>query len=336
MKFAGCVSTPLTAWMVLLAGVTMPLVVGADDACVRFDVPSAIESCEVTDGQPLPHQRLVDIVIPISSLVGCRQDQQVLELLIQVRGLGNGIQVVDYAPRTRLYSEIEGTVAVEQHRERTSSLGLHANGSAYEMAGLDANANLGSSSGNRERYERIPEQKLLLASGTISRGSGAYFKFRHSPQTTLEGGHEIMLTLRVPATWRGGMLRVDCLATGKEKFLLREGDFRAGQASFVIATWLKGDGQAQQTVQQYSALESRIRGFARSLQNRDTQSAEKAAWGQFFGNQGSPLPDNWASQFALYDSRSIQGQIKPFLPQGMQETADQFLVSRRHVLNLAR
>jgi len=235
-----------------------------------------------------------------------------------------------------MYSDIDGSIQVEQRQDHTSSIGLGAGGTAADIVKLDAKANLGSSSGRTERYNQIPAQKLLLASGTVSRGSGAYFKFRHSPQTTLEGGHEIFLTLRVPATWRGGMLRVDCVATGKEKYLLGEGDFSAGNASFVVATWLKGDVEARRIVENYSLLESRIRSFARSFEP-PSPSRHEGVLGSFVGNQQeSKLPNDWASRFALFDSRSIQGQIKPHLPQSMQRTADQFLASRRNVLQLAR
>ena len=156
-------------------------------------------------------------------------------------------------------------------------------------------------------------------------------------KTTLEGGHEIILTLRVPASWRGGMLRVDCLATGKEKYLLGEGDFNAGNASFVVATWLKGDVEARQIVEQYSQLESRIRSFAVALQRRQAKSQRDGVFGQLVGGkQDAKLPSDWASRFALFDSRSIEGQIKPHLPITMQRTTDQFLASRRDVLRLAR
>lgn len=309
----------------------------ANDGCVKFDIPSVVQSCDVsTDEAVMQNQRLVEIIIPVSSLVGCRNDQRVQEMMVQVRGLGTGLQVVDYAPRTQLYSDIEGSIAIEQRQDRNATIGLNATGSASDVVKLNAQANTGNSSGSSERYQRIPEQKLLLASGTINRGQGAYFKFRHSPQTTLEGGHEIMLTLRVPATWRGGMLRVDCHATGKEKFLIGEGDFQAGTSSFVVATWLKGDIEARQIVEQYSMLEARIQQFAAATERQQKQKRDEDPIGQLLGYHESDLPEGWANRFMLFDSRSIQGKIKPHLPKPMQNTTDRFLASRQSVLRLAR
>jgi len=87
-------------WFIFLAVVTIPVLLFGDSGCVKFDIPSTIEACDVTtDDVMLQDQRLVELVIPVSSLVGCRNDQRVLQMMIQVRGLGTGIQVVDYGPR---------------------------------------------------------------------------------------------------------------------------------------------------------------------------------------------------------------------------------------------
>ncbi len=338
MKYLSHLRQQFSLWFLVLVIVTIPVIVFGDEGCVGFDVPATVASCDVSTEESLANNhRLVEIVFPVTTLVGCRSDQRVLEMMIQVRGLGAGLQVVDYGPRTQLYSDIEGAIAVEKRQDRNSQIGINASGNAAEIVNLDAKANIGSSRGSTRRYQQIPAQKLLLASGTVSRGSGAYFKFRHSPQTTLEGGHEIALTLRVPEHWRGGMLRVDCVATGKEKNLWSETDFRAGHGSFVIATWLQGDFDAQKVVQRYSQLESRIRSWSRTRQpqpsNRRSQGL-LAGWAS--GNDTAEVSDDWVERFALLDSRSIEGKLKPRLPKELQQTADQFLASRRGVLQLAR
>lgn len=324
-------------WFLFLVGVTVPVVLFGDDSCVKFDVPSTVPSCEVTvDSTAEENQRLVKLVVPVSTIVGCQREKRVLELMIQVRGLGAGIQVVDYGPRTQLYSEIEGSIAVEQHEGHDTSLGIGASGAAADLAGLNVKANFGETRGSTERFQKIPDQKLLLASGTVGRSTGAYFKFRHSPQSTLEGGHEIILTLRVPTGWRGGMLRVDCWAKGKQRELWGESDFQAGHASFVVATWLQGDAQAQEIVERYSQLESRIYNWAASNSRNPKKRAPEGLFAEWV--QGAPKSESldWIHRFALLDSRSIEGKLKPRLPQQMQQTADLFLVYRRNVLELAR
>ena len=338
MKFLSHLRQQFSIWFVILVIVTIPVIVFGDEGCVSFDVPATLASCDVsTDESLVNNQRLVEIVFPVTTLVGCRSDQRVLEMMIQVRGLGAGLQVVDYGPRTQLYSEVEGSVEVENRQDRNSQIGLNASGNAAKLVNIDAKANLGSSQGSTQRYQQIPAQKLLLASGTISRGSGAYFKFRHTPQTTLEGGHEITLTLRVPKHWRGGMLRVDCVATGKEKNIWGETDFRAGHGSFVVATWLQGDFEAQQLVQRYSQLESRLQSWSKTRQPQSTSRRNQGLLAGWVGsNHQAVVSNDWVKRIALLDSRSIEAKVKPRLPKELQLTADQFLASRRSVLQLAR
>lgn len=309
----------------------------ADESCVRFDIPSVVASCDVTTEEILlENQRLVEIVIPVSALIGCDNNKSVMEMMIQVRALGSGMQVDDYSPRTQLYSDVDGTVAVEQNEQTNSSIGIDASGNIADSVRLNGKVGTGKTKGASQRFQRIPEQKLLLASGTISRGNGVYFKFRHSPQTTLEGGHEIAITLRVPLTWRGGMLRIDCLASGTEKYFMGESEFTAGNDSFVVATWLKGDLEAQQIVEQYSRFETKYRKFAATVESRELRKRQQDPIGQLFGSGEPGLPEGWASRFMLYDTRSFETRIKPHLPAELQRATDQFLASRRSVLRLAR
>lgn len=338
MKYLSHLRQQFSIWFVILVIVMIPVIVFGDEGCVSFDVPATIASCDVsTDKSLVNNQRLVEIVFPVTTMVGCRSDQRVLEMMIQVRGLGAGLQVVDYGPRTQLYSDVEGSVEIENRQDRNSQMGLNASGNAAKLVNIDAKANLGSSQGSTQRYQQIPAQKLLLASGTISRGSGVYFKFRHTPQTTLEGGHEIALTLRVPKHWRGGMLRVDCVATGKEKNMWGETDFRAGHGSFVVATWLQGDFEAQQLVQRYSQLESRLQSWSKTRQPQSTSRRNQGLLAGWVGsNHQAVVSNDWVQRIALLDSRSIEAKVKPRLPKELQLTADQFLASRRSVLQLAR
>ncbi len=316
----------------------------ANDGCVRFDIPAVVQSCEIIPGPSaeadarlpeISQHRLVELIIPVSTLVGCQHDQSVNELMIQVRSLTAGCQVVDYLPRTQMYSEIDGPIAVESRKESSASIGLDASGTAAEIVKLRGNAGISDTTGYSESYARIPEQKLLLASGTVNRGTGVYFKFQHSPQTTLEGGHDLSITLRVPESWRGGLLRIDCQAAGSEQHLFgRRVEFVAGQASFVVATWLKGDVQARHIVADYIAQESRLRQAARSWQNRQ---GDHGSFGQWLGYDAGPeLPADWSSRFMLYDSRSLRTEIKPHLSDRLQRATDQFLACRRNVLLLSR
>ncbi len=314
-----------------------------NEGCVQFDAPTSVIACDVTPPEMTGEssgERLVQLNFPVSTRLGCTSRQAILQMQIEIKSTGPGIQIVDYAPRTSLYSEIDGPIAVESREESSHSLGFDAGGTVAEMVKLGANAGTGKTTGYSERYQRIPHQKLLLASGTLQRGTAVYFKFNPSPQTTLEGGHELSITLRVPATWRGGILRVDCRADGSEPGLLGRHDrFVAGSSSFMVATWLKGDSEAQAIVSGYCEIESRLRQIASSRERRQKSGAAGdpvAQLSQLFRGSTPNLPEGWSEQFMLYDTRSIQSQIRPHLSRELQAVTDQYLASRAQVLRLAR
>ncbi len=312
----------------------------ANDGCVRFDTPSNVMACDVTPPEMLfenPDQRLIQLIIPISTRIGCPQNEPVMQMQIEIKSVGGNSLIIDYAPRTSLFTNIEGPIAVESRKETNVSLGIDASGSIADSVKLNAKAGTGQTNGYSENYQKIPDQQLLLASGTLERGRGVYFKFNQSPQTTLEGGHELSITIRVPTSWRGGMMRIDCNATGSRSGLFgHKDDVKAGNASFVIATWLKGDLEAQSIVDRYADIESRFRQGASSWQRHQNSKSTDDPIGQFFGGKPSPLPENWVDQFMLYDSRSISSKIRPHLSRDLQRAADQYLASRTNVLQLGR
>ncbi len=327
----------------LLMLIVVPLQPVIADGCAQFDVPSVVEGCDVTTeafAAAHPNQRLIEIVIPCSTLVRCKDPQNVSELMIQIRNLVPGMRVVDYHPRTQTYSEIDGPVAVELHRERTGSIGLDATGTFNDMVGVTGGAKTGSKDGKIERFQRLPQQKLLLASGTINRGSGVYYKFLHSGQTTLEGGHQLALTLQVPDRWRGGLLRIDFRATGVEKYWIGSNDdFVAGHKSLMVATYLKGDWEAQQLAENYSNIERVLRRYAQHWQQNQQQRTQHnpvAQLGNLFGYKNEKLPSGWTDRFMLYDTRSIQSKIRPHLSKPLQRTTDQFVSARHQLLQLSR
>ncbi len=314
--------------------------VQANEGCVQFDAPASVVACDVTPPEmevELPEERLVQLIFPISTRVGCDSRQAIMQMQFEIRSTGPGIQIVDYGPRTSMYSDIEGPIAVETREETSHSLGLDAGGAITDAIKLSANAGTGKTRGYSEQFHRIPPHKLLLASGTLQRGTAVYFKFNPSPQTTLEGGHQLSITMRVPRKWRGGILRVDCRAEGSESGLLgRRDDFLAGRVSFMIATWLKGDSRARTVVNQYTEIESRLRQVARSWQHRSGHKSGGELSQLFRSTPRPDLPANWTETFMLYDSRSIQSKIRPHLSRDLQSVTDQFLASRGQVLRLAR
>lgn len=310
----------------------------ADESCVRFDVPASVPACDITPMEEgmASGTRLVQIVVPIASRIDCKRNRPAREVQIEARVVSDLCRVEDFAPRTAMFTDIDGSITVEDRHESNTSLGVDANGSVAEAVRLSAKAGTGNIDAHTERYQRIPAQQTLIASGRLERGNGAWFRFNDSPHTTLEGENEIALTLRIPATWRGGMLRIDCDATGTQSNLLgSSSDYVAGKQSFVVAVWLKGDPEAETVVGRYCQIEYRLRMAARRWE-ASRHASSKDPLSLLFGNDEPELPKGWEDRFMLYDSRSIQAHIRPHLSRPLQQATDQYLASRSNVLQLGR
>jgi hypothetical protein len=333
------------------------------ETCVQFDAPRKVAACDVTPPeimigvQPMPEssapvpgsgavafvgvgpaadQRLVQLAIPLTAQVTCPDKMPVMQVRFEIRMIGQDAQVVDYSPRTHLYSEFDGPVSVESSQEQKGSLGLNIESDVLPGVRIGGNAGSSVSGTQTESYQRIPEQQVLLASGTIDRGQGVFFKFNQSPQTTLEGDHTVMVTLAVPLSWRGGLIRIDCTAMAQSTSIFGQIEQReAGRSSFVVATWAKGDLEALAVVDSYIASETNLRNAVRSIPPANKRSPNSLA--SWIGNQpASPLPARWASEFMLYESRSIVSGIRPHLDRKLQAKADEFLACRNNLLQLGR
>ena len=131
-------------------------------------------------------------------------------------------------------------------RDRATNFGLNSSVTAETLGTVGGN--LGSNWKNEQtlRFQRKPKQVLLVASGTIQRGTGAFFRFFPNDQLTLEGGRDLSVTFRVPATWRGGVLRVVCSASGTRSVFVGVGEPVNVTQTFVVPTCLKGDEEARE------------------------------------------------------------------------------------------
>ena len=313
------------------------------DRHTSFDVPATVEGCDVSgpDYQfQYPGQRLIQIEVPCSVRIQCDADRVVDELAIEVQGLFPGFEVIGYAPNTQMATDIEGLVAVEDKKEKNHGLAIDVGGRLDGFSALNATAKMGDHSSLLQRYSQMPEQQLLSTSGTMKRGAGVFYKFRQNSQTTLEGTHRLVLTVRLPVTWRGGLIRVDCRASGAKQSLIGgEESYVAGGQAFVVAVYLKGDGDAKRLASQYASIERQMRDIAGQWERFQADQNAKEPFSSFaklFQKDEKGLPKNWSNQFMLYDAKSLQDQIRPHLSESLQQAADQFLEARHRVLRLTQ
>ncbi len=228
---------------------------------IVFDVPAlvGVRVVELDEHPPRsPSQKTIEVVIPVSTESRSSDRNRVEEYRFDVFWNRNIYPICDYGPRTQTVSEIEGLISVDKTTERNSSLGLTLGSSYQSMLTGSGTAEIGSRNGTRLHYQEIPQHELLVASGTIHRGTGAFFRFHPSRTESLEGGRDLVVAFQVPRSWRAGVLQVECQARGSRKVLAWSEDFDFSRA-FVLPIYLEGDDQAREAAAEFVRSEQRLR-----------------------------------------------------------------------------
>jgi hypothetical protein len=195
---------------------------------VAFDVPQTVVAHDVSPerlADVWPHYRLVEIVVPISVRVTSGQVARVREVAIEITG-PEGSVVHDFAPRTTLDNQGATPIAVTQTTERGRKVDATLGGQ-LPIPGIDAVAKVtpSISSGRTSRdvvtetTTRLPTQQPIIVSGTQQGGRGLFFQLRPSPQSTLEGQHELVVQLLLPECDEQADLTVQLAARGSRKVL---------------------------------------------------------------------------------------------------------------------
>ena len=150
--------------------------------------------------------------------------ERVEEVAIEVRLEDPALAVRQYTPATRLESEFASEIEIKTtsggDRQLDASLGgvlPIAGGVAHLTPSISAGS--GEHSSATKTVTRKSPKQAVVVSGALNHRRGAFFKFRRSTQSTLEGEHDLTLTFAAPADWQGGKLTVACQARGQRKVL---------------------------------------------------------------------------------------------------------------------
>jgi hypothetical protein len=196
---------------------------------VEFDIARAVECRDITPRERLvqyPTQRLIEVALPVSVRFNDVPRDDVDEIDIEVSGASAGLRVQDFAPATKLASEITREIETTTTTKKTRSL-EGTLGGTLPIPGAEAAAHLtpsitGGLSGCEtavEKINRLPPKHVVVVSGTYAEGRGVFFKLKRTSQTSLEGVHELAVTFVAPRTWPAIALRVECTAEGQRKML---------------------------------------------------------------------------------------------------------------------
>lgn len=299
---------------------------------VRFDCP-AVSSARLVDASD--DRKVIEIRVPIS-MSALESNVQVDELKAEISWNRNANPIVNYGPSTLLQSKFDGPVAVEKKSESQRTLAAKVSTSYVDLVSPSLEADLKKTNTETRSFDEVPEHDLVVASGPIQRGTGAYFSFLPSRTETLEGGRELVVAFDVPAYWRSGMLQVTMTAIGRQRklgFFSEELDFAR---IFMLPIYLEGDDQARRAAFEFSRSEQRLRQGWELFRTVNKQHPTALSFEKWFAGSTNQVPDMWVHHLIQSGSDAALDQVENRLPAKITIAANQFVEARKNLLSLSR
>lgn len=240
----------------------------ADEPGTRLEMETLVAASDVSTPESLaadPWGRWVEARFRVTLLNSPASGREVVELVTQLESPARTAQVVDYSPRTTMSTDVAGSVHAQRRDHSSRWLDFQLHGFAPWLAAGPARGTIrgaaDAASLTETRWEQLPPREWRVASGVSNGGFGAYFKLRGDARSTLEGGHELTLTMRVPRAWRGDWLSVRCDAYAREPSLVPGSETRRRVASqrFLVVVYAAQDPGAREAAVAVLRTEQRLR-----------------------------------------------------------------------------
>ncbi len=235
----------------------------AANPSLAFDFSRTAECRDVTSTaveDVFPGEKIVELRLRVSVHLLQGQPADVEEVRIEIGDCDNRMRVHSFEPTTRLESPYSRDIRWSKTTERNKALNTSLGGELPAVLGetvAHVTPSIDGGAGKREVVSetqyRIAPKQVVVASGTIGQEHGVFFKLRSSPQTSLEGVHELVVRFIVPEKWRADTLRVCCQANGQEKFLWMKQQTTWDHTCAPVALYLAGDIKARQAAERFAA-----------------------------------------------------------------------------------
>jgi hypothetical protein len=232
--------------LTLLALTSNPAFLSAANVDVAFDLPSSIECRDVTTpdfAAAHPGMKCVSARLRISARLIVGNPTEITEFMYVIKTTGN-MRVQGYTPETTLESAVaEDHIEITDASEnsQTGALDAHV---AYKPFLLGGSHNQTSKKTEASHFNKIAPKDIVLASGTIEREHGVFFRIRPSRAVALEGGREFTLTAMVPCNWRGDLCTISCVAKAPKKSMFATAIASVGSLEEKVGLYLSGDAEA--------------------------------------------------------------------------------------------
>ena len=315
----------------------------AGEPAVVFDVSAMLPVQELipVGVPPVTHSKIVEIAIPVTVEISPGDREHIREFRFDISWSGHAFPIEDYGPKSQTDSYIDGAINVDRTDDSSVGIGLNGHSDKLEVATLTGNADLSKRSSSRQSYKEIPQHHPVIASGTIKRGTGAFFRFHRSRTETLEGGREVVVAFRVGRDWRGGLLKVDCRALGQRKMLGAIPQDIEQSKSFMMPVFIEGDVRAKDLAKEFIVAEGTLRRhwYHRSkAQSKSGSELFLAGFNPFASSNSKSglVPRQWVQDLIQSGDDRVLRESKNHLAKSTIAVAEKFVSSRDRLLSLSR
>jgi hypothetical protein len=249
---------------------------------IAFDLPCAIEFREVnrpdvTAGRP--DLKTIEAKLRISARIVDGDASDITDFVYMIK-TDETMRIRDYLPKTTLESAVTSDqIEVTAENEKSVSSGLEGAGAVAPLS-LGGSHNLSSKKSESSRYKQVAAKDIVLASGTIEREHGVFYRIRPSRTSSLEGGRDFTIVAVVPKSWRGDVCTIACSARATKQSKFSASQVPAGASQAEIGMYLASDAKAAAVAHDFfaaqghsAALEAKQQGRGNVLQMISLQGA---------------------------------------------------------------
>lgn len=240
--FTACRLTTVFCLGLLIAG-NCP----ASEPKVVFDIPSKVECQDVTPEKcraAHPTLKVIEARFRISAGFVEGNEAAATDFFYIISSPDMRLKILNFLPNTTLEStatddRIEVTDNTESSDSTTGEVRV-----TYSLLSLSGNKSLSSKKTESNHYQKVAPKNLVLASGTVNRGNGVFYKLRPSRDASLEGAREFAILCIVPREWRGDWCSVVCAARANKKSAISSSVGIAGIDQAHVGLYLAGENAA--------------------------------------------------------------------------------------------
>ncbi len=238
-------STMLRSLLLAVPVTSSCLAARAVAAEVAFDLPASIECRDVTPPgfAAADYLKVIEGKLRISARLLDGAEGEIVDFVYEIRNTDRRLRFQDYLPNTTLESAVaDDQIEVKDATEKSSTASADAH-VVYKILSFGGSLSQSTKDSEANCYRQIAPKELVVASGTIEREHGVFFRLRPSRAASLEGAKEFSFLATVPKQWRGDVCVINVSARVKKGSFWSDSVVSSGTRELHVGLYLAGDAE---------------------------------------------------------------------------------------------